>query len=75
MNAQLVKSQAYVSVAQAATSGSDVGSASTNVAAGQRAGSAQPNVTVIAAVAPSDTKKAAGVPQPRIERPAAVAAG
>jgi len=75
MNAQLVKSQAYVATAQAATSGSDVGSASTNVAAAQRASSAQPNVTVIAAVAPSDTKKAAGLPQPRVDRPATVGAG
>lgn len=59
----------------AANEGANVGNASTAVAAAQRASSAQPNVTVIAAVAPSDTKKAAGLPQPRVDRPATVGAG
>lgn len=57
----------------AAAEGANLGDMSTAVAAAQRSNATPASVTVIAAAAPSETKKAAGVPQPRVERPATIA--
>lgn len=56
----------------AAAEGNNVGDMSTALAAAQRSNSSPANVTVVAVASSPETKKAAGVPQPRVERPAQI---